>query len=164
MYKRRAKLIIILLFIIMMVLIGYSVSKYKLLITENGTGIIAEPIIVFEKDDKINTEFNKKLGILEYNFKIKNYNEEKVNEVDFLYNIEILENNLDFPVEYKLINLTTNEEIEIIDNKTKEFFIGKAEKEEDIYKLEVKWLDKNLDVYSDTLQIAIKANIIQVYN
>ena len=164
MYRRSTKLVIILLFIIMMVLISYSVSKYKLLITKKGTGVIAEPIIVFEKDNKINAEFNKKLGILEYNFKIKNYSGEKINEVDFFYNIEILENNLSFPVEYKLINLTTNEEIEIIDNKTKEFFIGKSEKEEDIYQLEVKWLDKNLDVYSDSLQIAIKANIIQVYN
>lgn len=164
MFRGKIKIIMFLLFILMIILINFSVSKYKMLITENGVGEIAEPIIVFEKDEIINKEYNKKSGDIEYVFRIKNFNDEKVNEVDFTYNIEIIENNYNFPVEYKLINLSTNEEIDINDNKTQSFFIGSSIKEEDVYKLKINWLDKQIDNYSDSLQIAVKANIVQVYN
>ena len=162
--KRRKNLIILLLILISFILLNFSVSKYKLQITEYGSAKVAEPIIVFEKDKVISKEYNKKSEALEYIFKIKNYENDKVNEVEFLYNIEILENNNMFPVEYKLINLSNNKEVELIQNKSENFKIGVLNKQEDIYKLEVFWKDKNIDNYSDSIQIDLKANIVQLYN
>ena len=43
----RPNYILCMLVIIMILLIHFSVSKYKYLITENGNAKIAEPIIVF---------------------------------------------------------------------------------------------------------------------
>ena len=106
--RRRGKLIIITMFFIMLVLIRFSVSKYKTMITGNGRGNVAEPIIVLEKDTVINTEYNKKTGTLEYFFNIKNYNSEKINEVECFYNIEIIQDNTNFPIAYKLIDLSNN--------------------------------------------------------
>ena len=85
----RPNYILCMLVIIMILLINFSVSKYKYLITENGNAKIAEPIIVFEQDENLEIEYNKKTGQIEYAFKIKNYNDTKINEVDFLYNIEM---------------------------------------------------------------------------
>lgn len=162
--KIRPNYIISLLIIIMVLLINYSVSKYRYLVIEKGKAEIAEPIIVFEKDENLDVEYNKKTGEIEYAFKIKNYNDEKINEVDFSYNLEIIENNSDFPIEYKLIDVSTNEEIELVDNKSKEFKIGTINKEEDNYKIKVNWKDKSLEKYSDSLTIDLKANVVQVYN
>ena len=41
--------------------------------------------------------------------------------------------------------------------------MGSSIKDEDKYKLEITWLDKNVK-YSDSLQLSLKTNIIQVNN
>ena len=160
--RRRGRLIIITMLFIMLVLIRFSVSKYKSMINGNGRGNVAEPIIVLEKDTVINTEYNKKTGKLEYFFNIKNYNSEKINEVECFYNIEIIQDNTNFPIAYKLIDLSNNEVISLINNKTIDFLMGTSIKDEDKYKLEITWLDKNV-TYSDSLKLALKANVVQAY-
>lgn len=159
----RPNYILCMLVIIIILLINFSVSKYKYLITENGNAKIAEPIIVFEQDENLEIEYNKKTGQIEYAFKIKNYNDTKINEVDFLYNIEIIGNDNNFPVEYKLINTDTNEIVNLVNNKSENFKIGTLVKEEDSYKVVVNWKDKSIDAYSNSLMINLKANIIQSY-
>lgn len=161
----KERIIVLMLFTIMCLLVNYSVSKYKYVITENGKAFIAEPIIIFEKGNSINTEYNKKSGELVYAFKIKNYiDDENINEVDFVYNLEIIESNTDFPVSYKLIDVTNNMEINLNNNKSSNFYIGKSNKEEDLFKLIVNWDEsKCLSQYSDNLEIDLKANIVQVY-
>lgn len=162
--QRKYGAIIVVLFLIMLLMINNSYSKYKTLVVRNGNAIIAEPIILIEKDNVITKEYNKKSGVIEYYFKIKNYDSEKINEVDCLYNIEILENNQNFPIEYKLIDLSNNQEITINNNKSIEFLIGSSIKEEDAYKLELRWKDKEINQYSNSLQISLKANIVQRYS
>lgn len=162
----KEKLIILMLFIIIFLLVNFSVSKYRFLITENGKAVIAEPIIIFEKGEVINTEYNKKSGELEFAFKIKNYlDDSNINEVDFMYNLEIIETNTNFPISYKLIDVTNNEEIILTNNISSNFFISKGNKEEDSYKLIINWDEsKNLSTYSDNLGIDLKANIVQLYS
>lgn len=162
----KEKLIILMLFIIIFLLVNFSVSKYRFLITENGKAVIAEPIIIFEKGEVINTEYNKKSGELEFAFKIKNYlDDSNINEVDFMYNLEIKETNTNFPISYKLIDVTNNEEIILTNNISSNFFISKGNKEEDSYKLIINWDEsKNLSTYSDNLGIDLKANIVQLYS
>lgn len=162
--QRKWGCIIVVLFLIMLLMLNNSYSKYKTLVVSNGKAIVAEPIILIEKDNVITKEYNKKAGVLEYYFKIKNYDNEKINEVECFYNIEILENNQNFPIEYKLIDLSNNQEITINNNKSIEFLIGSSIKEEDSYKLEVRWKDKEINQYSSSLQISLKTNIIQKYS
>lgn len=160
--RKRGRLIIFVMVLTMLVLIRFSVSKYKTMITGNGNGVIAEPIIVLEKDSVINTEYNKKTGTLEYFFNIKNYNSEKVNDVECFYNIEIIQDNMNFPIEYKLVDISNNKVISLTNNKTIDFLMGSSIKEEDKYKLEITWLDKNV-TYSDSVQLALKTNVVQAY-
>lgn len=161
--RRKLKIILILILLIGFITINFSVSKYRLMITENGEAMIARPIIIFEKDESINKNYSKKTGELNYFFKIKNYKEDMINEIDFSYEIEIIENNNKFPVEYTLIDLSNNKEIELISNKTSSFKIGSNIKEEDSYMLKINWHDKDIDEYSDRLELAVKANIVQIY-
>ena len=53
--RRKRRIIIIMMLFIMVILIRFSVSKYKTMITGNGSASVAEPIIVLEKNDVINT-------------------------------------------------------------------------------------------------------------
>ena len=65
---------------------------------------------------------------------------------------------------YKLIDVTNNMEINLNNNKSSNFYIGKSNKEEDLFKLIVNWDEsKCLSQYSDNLEIDLKANIVQVY-
>ena len=86
-----------------------------------------------------------------------------MNEVDCFYNIEIVENNKNFPIAFKLIDLSNNEVISLTNNKSIDFLMGSSIKDEDKYKLEITWLDKNVK-YSDSLQLALKTNVVQVNN
>ena len=161
--RRKRRIIIIMMLFVMVSLVRFSVSKYKTMITGNGSATIAEPIIILEKNNVINTEYNKKTGTLEYIFNIKKYTSDKVNEVDCVYNIEVIENNKNFPIAFKLIDLSNNEVITLTNNKSIDFVMGSSIKDEDKYKLEITWLDKNVK-YSDSLQLSLKTNIIQVNN
>ena len=167
MYKFREKRILKTIFLISLMIvylmINNTFSKYKIFIKQNGNASIAKPIIVIEKDNNINTEYSKKTGEILYFFKIKNYENENINEVEFLYNIELIENNNEFPVEYILTDLSTNEIITLENNKSKDFVIGINEKEEKSYMLKLNWKNKDVEKYSDSLQIALKTNIVQIY-
>ena len=161
--KRMLKSIFLIVLIILYFMINNTFSKYKIFIEQNGNASIAKPIIVIEKDNNINTEYSKKTGEILYYFKIKNYENENINEVKFLYNIELIENNSEFPIEYNLVDLSTNERVTLNNNKSKEFIIGIDEKEEKTYVLKINWKNKDIEKYSDSLQIALKTNIIQIY-
>lgn len=90
---------------------------YEKVTTFYGKGIIAEPIIIVEPlQDTISMTVDKESVIDEYSFKIKNYECEengnkRINETDFLCNIEIVNSNNKFPISYKLYDCTTGKEI-----------------------------------------------------
>ena len=59
--------------------------------------------------------------------------------------------------------MSTNEIITLENNKSKDFVIGIDEKEEKSYMLKLNWKNKDVEKYSDSLQIALKTNIVQIY-
>ena len=157
------KFVILLLLLICLILIKSSIAKYINLFDRSGNGVIAEPIIVLEKDEVVDKYFDKRTDSINYLINIKNYTDEKINEVGFTYNLEILESNNDFPIDIKLIDLNTNEEVELNDNKTQEYLIGVNSREDHRYLLNIDWKNKDTN-YSDNLRIDLKANIVQLYN
>lgn len=88
-----------------------------------GKATIAEPIIKVEAlQDTIIMEVNRKSNISQYNFVIKNYeidskNNKRINEIDFLYDIEIKNSTKNFPIRYELYDITTG--MELLDGKDK---------------------------------------------
>ena len=148
-------LIIIIIFFIILIINNKNIAKYIEKINIISKTIIAKPIINIEQDEKIvitKIDIEKEI---EYKFKIKNYNENEISNMEFLYYIELQTNIPEELVECKLVDLEEDKEIKLINNKTNEFKIvnGKYEKE---YKLITKLKDEKLNG-----NINIKIGVIQ---
>lgn len=157
MRKLQTKLLILFVLIIILQSIKITNSKYMKSFIKEYRGSIAEPIIELENYDSIEKLVNKFDFPMEYIFKIKNFNEnQEINEVDFLYNIEPIFSNNNFPVKWKIVDESKNE---IITNET--FFkLSKGHKEEKIYKLILEWDDKDIELSKD-FDMKIKVNLKQ---
>ena len=102
-------------------------------------------------------------GIIEkiLNLLVKNYNQEKeVSQVDLVYYIEILEENLDESIQYQLYQ--GNERLELKENKTKDMtFRGNIEQQQN-YTLKVTY-DASKNTIEDIMQdIQIKVHSEQL--
>ena len=165
--KNMKKIVFIILILFLVVIISnISFAKYSSLISNiKGEAIIAEPIIICERDNVIKSDFNKESVLPEYKFSIKNYLQDengiKINEVDFYYNIEIVNSNENFPVEYELYDCETGNKIELLENKTEFFNIAKGEKEDKNFKLLLKWNNNKQDKLSEFNNIKILIEVIQ---
>ena len=151
--KKSLKIIVI--FFVILIISNKNIAKYIEKINIISKTKIAKPIINIEQDEKI---VIKKIDIekeIEYKFKIKNYNEDKVSSVEFLYYIQLESDILEELVNYTLVDLEENKEIELINNKTNDIKIlnGKYEKE---YMLIAKLKDEKLNG-----NINIKIGVIQ---
>lgn len=159
MQKLLNKIPVILLAVVLLQITSLSNSKYSTNIEQKGKAVIAEPIIIlesFENDDK----FVNKLDFpLEYQFKIKNYNDNKINEVDFLYNIEVIESNSNFPIKYKIIDTTNNKEIALNNNITENLKIQKQVKDEKTFKIILEWEEK--ENMPEEIDLKLKLNLKQ---
>ena len=147
MKKLKMKLILILSFL----LISYSTPifarYYECLESFSGKGVIAEPIIKVQAlQNTINMEVNKESMIEEYSFVVRNYelnnNEKRINEVDFLYEIEIKNSDNNFPIKCKLFDVQTGEELLKGLKKVEGLEILKNVEYEKQYKLQVEWENK----------------------
>ena len=148
-------LIIIIIFFIILIINNKNIAKYIEKINIISKTIIAKPIINIEQDEKIvitKIDIEKEI---EYKFKIKNYNENEISNMEFLYYIELQTNIPERLVECKLVDLEENKEIELINNKTNEFKIKKKKYEKE-YKLITKLKDEKLNG-----NINIKIGVIQ---
>ena len=138
---------------------GISVGKavYNSNIKNNTQ--IAKPVLEVEKDSEIIiTEDNKK-G--EYTFTVKNYNQaEEISEVDLIYYIEILENDLNDSIQYQLYK--DNEKLELKENRTKEMTFHKDLKEEQSYTLKVTYDDSKNTIEDIMQDIQIKVHSEQL--
>lgn len=120
---------------------------------------ILKPIIVLEKGEVIKQQINEKSFPMEYEFCIHNYRENKVNEVDFDYQIEIENSVDDFPINYELIDCATNQKIELVDGKSKILQIKKLVKESRKFKLVFRW--RELEEMAEELQIKLRIELVQ---
>jgi len=164
MHFRIKQILLITLLVLLLLPSSIVMSKYVSKIEQNGRTEIARPIIVFEEQTDLNSEIIDKDSFpLEYSFKIKNYIDDAINEVDFHYNIEIqgLEGN--FPIKYILIDENIDEEMLLKESKTDNFQISKDIEEEKKYKLIIKW-DKKDGTLDNELNLRIKVNVIQQKN
>lgn len=155
------QIMIILLLILICITFFFGISLGKVIHNTNikNNTEIANPILEVEKASEIIiTEENKK-G--EYNFIVKNYNDiEEISQVDLQYYIEILENDLDKSIVYRLYK--DDQEIKLTENKTEEIKIHKDIKEEQKYTLIVEY-NANQNNVGDILQdIQIKVHSEQL--
>lgn len=152
--KRRVILIVIVSLVLAFFFSGFSLGKEMSKIETKANSKIAKPIIKIENNETLSIDNRNKEGV--YDFKIKNYDEnEIVTEVDMEYYIEIL-TQLDKAITFKLYK--NNEEIPICDNKTNIYYLSNDKKQEDNYRIEIKYnkLDSNpsSDIFQD-IQIKV---------
>ena len=138
---------------------GVSVGKAVYNANMKNNTQIAKPILEVEKGSEIIiTEDNKK-G--EYAFIVKNYNQtEEISQVDLIYWIEILENNLKDSIQYQLYK--DNELLELKENKTEEMKFHKDIKEEQKYTLKVTYDDTKNTIEDIMQDIQIKVHSEQL--
>ena len=120
---------------------------------------IAQPIVEIEKSNTIVKEINSNSKIEEFYFTIKNYNKTKISEIDFLYDIEIKNANNNFPIEYKLYDCISGDEVLNGTNKTLQEEMKKYIKVNNKYRLVILWKDKINQNSSTDIDIII--NVIQ---
>ena len=128
-----------------------------------GRETIAEPIIKVETlQETISMEINKENEIKEYNFIVKNYeisnDIKRINEVDFLYDIEIKNSAENFPIKCELYEVETGKELLNGSNKVQGIEIKKNIEYEKEYKLKVTWKNtENMSITND-IDIIITAS------
>lgn len=153
--KRQITLIIIISLVLAFFFSGFSLGKEMSKIKINSDNEIARPILEIENSEKLNINNQNREGI--YEFKIKNHNETgEITQVDLEYYIEILspENEA---ISFKLYK--EDKEVELENNKTENILLSKDSKQEDIYKLEIKYNEeKNVQMEDIFQEIQIKVH------
>lgn len=158
--KKKIIILIIALCLILVMLTLFTTDTYSKffgkILGESKTEI-AEPIFMLEHTDKKVVDNNNQE--IDYYFKVKNYNDSNVNEVNLKYILEIT------PIQDKAIILTlykNNQKIDLNEQKTSYIEIGHTTKQEHQYRLNVKY-DKNNqeNSYDINSNIFIKAYAIQ---
>lgn len=135
--KKEITVILIVFFVMLLFLTGYSLGKGFTKIEVNGNTKIAKPIIEVENASTL--ELNNKNSEGVYEFKVRNYNSNgEITDVNLEYYIEIL-NDLDDNNTIKIKLFKNDEEIAIDDNKTEKFYLEKEKMQEDVYKMEISY-------------------------
>ena len=163
MKKIKLKVMLIISFLLICYSTPIFARYYEILECFSGKATIAEPIIkVEELQDTINIEINKENEIKEYNFVVKNYEInnglKRINEVDFLYDIEIKNSNEKFPIKCELFEIETGKELLNGTNKVQNLEIPKNVGYEKEYKLQVKWETKENMTTENAVDILIIAS------
>lgn len=141
-----------------------SYGRYFKSINSRYQGQIAEPIIKVQgvSTKIINEDFNRNVGEIEYLFDIKNFEIEqdgykRITEVDFNYEIYLEETNQNFPVKYKLYDMSTGEELLNGNNRTLPKHISRDKEYIKKYKLIAKWDESKVLIgKEDVIDIKIK--------
>ena len=163
MKKENVKVILI----VSLLLICYSrpifARYYESIELFSGKATIAEPIVKVEAlQDTINMEVNKESNINEYNFIVKNYEINKglkrINEANFLYDIEVKNSDNNFPVKYELFDCETGKELLNGSNKVQGMEIFKNIEYEKEYKLRVTWENKENMSETNDVDIVVSAS------
>lgn len=163
MKKIKLKLILIISFLLICYSTPIFARYYESLEYFSGKATIAEPIIRVEQmQDAINMEINKENEIKEYNFVVKNYeisnDIKRMNEVDFLYDIEIKNSDENFPIKCELFEVGSGKELLNGTSKVQGLEIPKSVEYEKEYKLQVMWEDKENMSETNDIDIIITAN------
>jgi len=121
---------------------------------------IKQPIIELKKDEIIKCQINQNSFPIEYCFEINNFKDDKINEIDFDYIIQIEKSDENFPVSYELFDCATNKKIELVDGKSELMKIKKYAKESKKFKLILNWRELDLEL-ANKVKIDLKLEIKQ---
>ena len=154
--KNNKLIVIPILTIIILSLTGITLAKY--ISTVNGKGIakIAKPIFEIDTEESLKITNLSSKG--SYNFAIRNYDKNEINEVEQEYYIEII-SNVDKAIEFELYN--EDEKLELKNNKTKTIKMDKQNKVEHKYRLDIKYNDDKTKTEDIIGNIEIKIHSIQ---
>lgn len=129
-------LILFYLFILSILLVtGYTFSKYKTETMKTVSGNIAKPILIVQKEDIKQININSNQDNYEYNFSVMNYDNNQYTDVALAYRI-VIEVDNENPVSYKVYNEAGNE-IEFHNNKSDLFLLNNNSQIKQSYKLVV---------------------------
>lgn len=143
----KIKKTIIIIIIFVLILSRDSLGKYHKEFNLESNNDISKAVISVENDLtlNINSIENKTFFI-----KVKNYNDDKISEVDIEYNFKIFVNNK------FLIKIYRNEEeIKQNNNETEKCLLSKNIKQEDVFKIEIIFLDNSDQEINDEIKMKI---------
>ena len=127
-------LLLFYLFILIILLIsGFSYSKYKTEQTKVISGGVAKPIFIIQKDDTKVIDSTYNLNNYEYNFSIKNYENDICSDVSIAYQIVVDVGDAN-SFAYKLLD-ENGKEVELSNNKSSTFILDNHIKTKQSYKL-----------------------------
>lgn len=168
------KLLIVFTFITTIIVIFFSLSKYKSTIAGSSIGRVAQYVLGIQTNNEMNVPINemKPNSSQEFFFDIINEENNSKNEVTLNYTIE-LENKANLPLDFILYRYDENsseyKEINLNANTTEEFEMDTKNKIDHKYKVKVKWKDNTTNLnydsykYSKTIDyLKISVNAIQV--
>lgn len=160
--RNRKKLLLVIIIITVLAILflsGFSLGKAYSKTDIQGISKIAEPILDVENGSKI--QINNKNTEGNYEFKIKNFKQDDnrtiLTDVGMNYYIEVL-NTPHEAIELELYR--GDEKIDLVQNKTKTFFMSKDIEQEDSYILKIKYnknLNKSMSDIMQELQIKVHA-------
>ena len=153
--KREITLICVTIMVMILFFSGCSIGKAISSTQIKSNGEIAKPILIVENNPKIDITSKQKEG--NYIFYVKNYDETgEITQVDMKYYIQIL-NKEDDAISIKL--LKNDKEISIKNNQTEEFTLKKQQRQQDKYKIEIKYDKEKSTLIEDIMQkIEIKVH------
>lgn len=157
--KREITLILISSMVLTLFFSGHSIAKGFNCIDVKVNTNIARPILTIEHNPTIEIDGKKEAEY--YNFKIKNYNENKeITLINLTYYIEILSQKEE-SISFKLYK--NNQEIPLENNKTMNMELQREEKQEDNYQLEIMYDKTKNCLMNDIIQdISIKVHTEQM--
>lgn len=166
---RKVKILIIILIFILILccFVTQSFAKYFDIIFGRVSAELKNSIFVVEKPETIQGQISSlNNNYYEFCFNILNYissdNIQKISEVEFEYTIKLIPSTDNFPAKYRLINLFTNQEINLnSDLETEKINLGTS-LENHNYKLIVQWDMENTNQnFDENFEIEILVNGVQ---
>lgn len=143
----KIKKTIIIIIIFVLILSRYSFGKYYKKFNLESDNNISKAIILIENDSTINiNSIENKI----FYYKIKNYNDDEISKVDIEYNFKIFVNDKFLIKIYK-----NEEEIKQKNYETKKCLLSKNTKQEDVFKIEIIFLDNSAQEINDEIKMEI---------
>lgn len=143
----KIKKTIIIIIIFVLILSIDSLGKYYKEFNLESNNNISKAIISVENDLTLNINSIENKAFF---LKVKNYNDDKISEVDIEYNFKIFVNNNFLIKIYK-----NEEEIKQNNNETEKCLLSKNIKQEDIFKIEIIFLDNSDQEINDEIKMKI---------
>ena len=158
--KKRYDYLIITLSVIVICINIISLTKKNYAVSGNINTEIGKAIIELEKDEPIKQEISETLLPIEYNFTVRNYKEDNVNEINYEYIIQIEVSDNKFPVKCKLWDCDNNKFIDLTEGKSEKLQLRKNQKEDRKFKILFEWKELN-EEFAENVQIKLKVDSVQ---